>query len=144
MPHRFCTHLQDYGTLYQQAGDAYHACNEALDSVLEEGPRRETVDRLAAALEAWLELDRLLREALVDLVREGRVRVPRKRTRVKKRKNAPICAECGFRIPRLAMPEWRIAGNGEVAYRGRELPFAADPLEEAAEPVPSGAEEVGS
>lgn len=141
MPHRFCAHLQDYGQLYQQAEEAYRACNEWLDGVLQDGPGRESLDRLTAALENWLERDRLLREALVELAGEGRVRIPKKkRGQTWNRRSAPICSECGFRIPRLTMPEWKVAGNGLVSYRGCELPLNAPDGERD---VPSGTEEVG-
>lgn len=142
MSHRFCSHLHEYGQLYTQAEEAYRACNDGLDSVLAEGPDRESLDRLTVAVENWLERNRLLREALVDLVSQGQVRIPKKKKKgqSRTRRTAPICAVCGFRIPRLTTPEWRVAGNGEVAFRGRELPRNESAVEQEA---PSGAEEVG-
>lgn len=137
MPQSFCQHLQDYADLYQRAEEAYRACNDGLDQVLGDGPDRAGLDRLTAALEAWLERDRLLREGLVELVRDGRVRIPKKKAgRSRSRKSVPICAECGFRIPRLEMSEWRVAANGEVAYRGHDLSGEVA--------AASGAEKVGA
>lgn len=142
MSDRFCSHLQEYGRLFGQAEEAYRTCNEGLDTVLAEGPERESLDRLTVAVENWLERDRLLREALVELVGQGRVRLPKRKKpgQGRVRKSAPICAECGFRIPRLTTPEWRVAGNGVVAFRGCELPLN-DPAAE--QEALSGAEEVG-
>jgi len=149
MTDRFCEHLEQYAQVFEAAEAAYFACNEQVDVILA-GATGEAMDQLAALLEAWLARDRLLREALVELVAAGAVRIPKrkrgsrngKRKGKGKGKGRPICAECGSKVPRLETPEWHFAGNGAAAFRGRELPLTE--IEFAAgEAVASRAEEVG-
>ena len=123
MSPRFCKHLEEYGSLYTRAEAAYIQCNNLVDRVLDEGPDVELVESLTAALEEWLEGAQELRTALLDLVADGKVRIPKKKCKASHRQQLTICSECKFKIPTLKFPEWKFAENGTVSFRGEDLPL---------------------
>lgn len=122
MAHRFCEHLQDYGSLFAQAEAAYHYCNELVDSILADGLADGNGDALSAAVAAWVLADKVLRDSLVELARAGRVQVPRKKQHAIKRHGTIRCSQCGFKILKLKYADWEVAANGLVQYHGDELP----------------------
>ncbi|MDX2472785.1 MAG: hypothetical protein QNL91_03685 [Candidatus Krumholzibacteria bacterium] len=136
MAHTFCEHLVDYGAQYKATEAAYRQCVSLLDKLMSGGPDQSLVELVTAALQDWAVEDQKLRDLLVAEVKAGHVRVPsgivhhegpraeKNRRRAKKRGH-PICAACKFAVPRLAYPEWKFAHNGEVSFRGLELPLAA-------------------
>ena len=121
MPTRFCEHLQEYGSLYAEAEEAYRRCNSLVEEILADGPDAEKVEELNGALEAWLQHDQGLRDALVELVTSDKVRIPKKKRNARKRHGVSHCTECRFEIPKLMFSEWEIAYNGTVAFQGDEI-----------------------
>ena len=65
---------------------------------------------------------------LVELVKNGRVRVPRRMIRPGPHRHGAgtqgsiICATCHRALPRLKYTDWQFAHNGVVTYRGRDFP----------------------
>ena len=128
MAQRFCDHLQDYGALYERVETCEARCNELFAGILANGSNPAAVGELIGAVEAWRQVDRELRAALVELVSEGRILIPKKKPRAVMRHGAPCCSECGLRIPKLRLQGWEIAANGAVAFQGRELAAGTAPL----------------
>lgn len=132
MEHQFCAHLDQYGGQYARTEASYRQCVSLLDRLMSGGPDRAPVSLVTAALREWSAEDEKLRAMLVSEVQAGRVLVPSGivgrldasaayRRRRAKQNSHPICAVCRFVIPRLEYPEWNLAHNGEVAFRGQEL-----------------------
>ncbi len=132
MAHQFCDHLDQYGVQYTRTEASYRQCVSLLERLMSDGPNQELVVLVTTALREWAQEDQKLRDMLVREVQAGRVRVPSgivrrqdvtaaKRRRRAKRKGHPVCAECRFIIPRLEVPEWKFAHNGEVSFQGQEL-----------------------
>lgn len=123
-----CSHLEDYATQYRLVEAAYHQCVTLIDAVLADGPGDGRAGVLAGALVDWRTKDARLRDLLLELVRSGRVRVPRRLVAAGVRRHAVrpqgsiICATCRRTLPRLRYAEWQFAHNGTVTFRGRELP----------------------
>jgi hypothetical protein len=123
----FCTHLDDYSAQFAATEVAYRQCVVLVDSIVAEGCANGRSPAVIKAIEDWRQQDSRLRAMLVDLVKAGRVRIPR-------RMNAPghhrhpgavqdhiICASCRRAVPRLKYEEWKFAHNGVVSYRGNEF-----------------------
>jgi hypothetical protein len=126
MSNQICTHLENYAAQYAQAAAAYEACLAAVDAMMSSGPEGGRAESARKALAAWRAEDENLKQQLVELVAEGRVRVPREMVRSgagrsRRGRSHLVCASCRQRVPRLAYPEWRFAHNGVVTYRGEEL-----------------------
>lgn len=123
-----CTHLEDYGTQYRLVEAAYRQCVGLIDAVVAEGPGGGRAGALAAAIGDWRAKDAVLRDQLLELVKAGRVRVPRRLVAAGARRHATrpqgsiICSTCRRTLPRLKYGEWQFAHNGTVTFRGRELP----------------------
>lgn len=122
-----CSHLNDYGIQFAVTESAYRQCVRLLDDVMAEGPGQRRAPQLIGAIEAWRREDERLRELLVELVRAGRVRVPRKMANAGFRHHGAasqgtiICAACRHAVPRLRYAEWQFAHNGTISYRGAEI-----------------------
>lgn len=126
----FCEHLKEYEELYELAEAAGRQCNETLVAALESEADPERMVAVSRAIEDWLAADRVLREALVELVVSGAVKIPKKKYAAKRRRGFARCAECGFRIPKLKITDWEFAGNGIAAFRGEEF-TPPEPVETA-------------
>ncbi|MBU8872076.1 MAG: hypothetical protein KOO60_14505 [Gemmatimonadales bacterium] len=124
MSSRFCEHLEEYGSIYTRAEASYLQCNSLVERVLDEGPSPALVELLKSALDEWLSNGLELRTALVGLVGEGRVRIPRKKPPASRRPGLTRCSECRFEIPTLKFDEWKFACNGAVSFQGQEFPMA--------------------
>lgn len=125
-----CTHLEDYAAQYRLVEAAYRQCVTRVDTLLAEGPAGDRAQQVAGALAAWRAEDAKLREMLLAMVRDGRVRVPRRMAKAGPHRHGAgvqgtiICAACRRAVPRLHYAEWQFAHNGTATYRGRELPAA--------------------
>lgn len=123
-----CSHLEDYATQYRLVEDAYRLCVSLIDAVVAEGPGDGRAGTLAGAISDWRAKDARLRDLLLELVKAGRVRVPRRLVAAGGRRHAVrpqgsiICSTCRRTLPRLTYAEWQFAHNGTVTFRGRELP----------------------
>ncbi|MBK8167508.1 MAG: hypothetical protein IPK64_16310 [bacterium] len=123
-----CSHLEDYATQFEAVEAAYRQCVARVDAVLADGPGDGRAGALAGALGDWRAQDSRLRELLLELVKAGRVRVPRRLVAAGARRHAVrpqgsiICSTCRRTLPRLHYAEWKFAHNGTVTFRGRELP----------------------
>ncbi len=124
MSPRFCEHLEEYGSLYIRTEASYYQCNDLVARIIAEGPEPGLVDLLTTTLDEWLSEGRELRDALVELVAEGRVRVPGKNLQCLNDNGLIRCSECRFEIPKLRFPEWEFSGNGKVFFQGEELSVA--------------------
>lgn len=122
-----CGHLNDYGAQFAATESAYRLCVRLLDDVMAEGSGQGRAPQLSGAIEAWRREDGRLRELLVELVRAGRVRVPRKMANAGPHHHGAatqgsiICAACRHAVPRLRYAEWQFAHNGTISYRGSEI-----------------------
>ena len=123
-----CSHLNEYGTQFGAAESAYRRCVQLLDAVMAEGPDQGGAPSLVGAIEDWRRQDERLRELLVELVKAGQVRVPRRMVAPgahHRGGGAPgtilICTTCRHAVPRLKYAEWQFAHNGTVSYRGDEF-----------------------
>jgi hypothetical protein len=123
-----CTHLEDYANQFRLAEGAYRECVRLTDAVLAEGPGAGRAKLLGESLADWRAKDARLRDLLLELVKAGRVRVPRRLLAAGAHRHAGgqqgtmICATCRRALPRLRYSEWQFAHNGTVTFRGRELP----------------------
>lgn len=124
-----CSHLSDYGAQYMITEAAYGQCVRLLDDVMAGGPGQGRAPQLIKAIEDWRQQDERLRVLLVELVKAGRVRVPRRMAASGAHhhgataQGAIICAACRHAVPRLKYAEWQFAHNGTVSYRGNEVPI---------------------
>lgn len=121
-----CQHLEDYGVQFGATETAYRRCVRLVDAILADGPGDGRAGDVARAIEEWRQQDSRLRELLVELVRAGRVRVPRRLLaprvhRVSTSHGTLVCASCRRSVPRLKYAEWQFAHNGTVSYRGNEF-----------------------
>ena len=121
-----CTHLEDYGVQFDATETAYRRCVRLVDAILADGPGDGRAADAARAIEEWRQHDTRLRELLGELVKAGRVRVPRRMTiprthRTTSRQGTLVCAACRRPVPRLKYPEWQFAHNGTVSFRGNEF-----------------------
>ena len=123
-----CTHLDDYGAAFAATEAAYRQCVQLVDAIMAEGPGDGRAGQVARAIDDWRQHDGRLRALLVDLVRDGRVRVPRRMTAPGRHRHAGgerqghiVCAACRRSVPRLKYEEWKFAHNGVVSYRGTEF-----------------------
>lgn len=122
-----CSHLSDYAAQFAATESAYRQCVSRLDAVRAEGPDQGRAPALTRAIEDWRQQDDRLRTLLVELVRAGRVRVPRRMAapgphhRGTPPQGHIICAACRNAVPRLRYAEWQFAHNGTVSYRGDEF-----------------------
>ena len=121
-----CTHLEDYGVQFGATETAYRRCVGLVDAILADGPGGGRAAEAARAIGDWRQQDTRLRELLVELVKAGRVRVPRRMTiqrthRKTAHQGSLVCAACRRAVPRLKYPEWQFAHNGTVSYRGNEF-----------------------
>lgn len=123
-----CVHLEDYTTQYRLTETAYHECVRLVDAVLAEGPGGGRAQLVAKAIEDWRGQDERLRTLLVELVKAGRVRVPRRLAAPGAHRHGAgmqgtiICATCRRSVPRLKYAEWQFAHNGVITFRGQALP----------------------
>lgn len=124
-----CTHLEDYAAQFKLVEASYRQCVGLVDGLLAEGPAEGRAQQVSAALAAWRAEDTKLRDLLLAMVKEGRVRVPRRMAKAGPHhhhgagsQGAIICATCRRAVPRLKYAEWQFAHNGTASYRGRELP----------------------
>ena len=124
-----CSHLGDYGTQFTITEAAYGQCVRLLDDVMADGPGQGRAPQLLKAIGDWRQQDERLRGLLVELVRAGRVRVPRRMAAPGAHHHGAtaqgtiICAACRHAVPRLKYAEWQFAHNGTVSYRGNEVPI---------------------
>jgi hypothetical protein len=122
-----CTHLDDYGAQFAATETAYRQCVQLVDAILADGPGNGRAQQVATAIDDWRQHDGRLRALLVDLVKDGRVRVPRRMTAPGHHRHAGelqghiVCATCRRTVPRLKYEEWKFAHNGVVSYRGTEF-----------------------
>lgn len=121
-----CQHLEDYGVQFAATESAYRRCVILVDAVLADGPGDGRAADVTRAVEEWRQQDARLRELLVELVRAGRVRVPRRLTVQRAHRTSHIhgslvCAACRRSVPRLRYAEWQFAHNGVVSYRGNDF-----------------------
>lgn len=122
-----CTHLEDYAAQFKVVEAAYRQCIGQVDGLLAEGPADGRAQQVAGSLAAWRAEDAKLRELLLLMVRDGRVRVPRRMAKAGSHhhgagtQGAIICATCRRAVPRLRYAEWQFAHNGTATFRGREL-----------------------
>lgn len=123
-----CTHLEDYAAQFRLVEAAYRQCVGLVDGLLAEGPGDGRAQQVAGALAAWRAEDAKLRDLLLAMVRDGRVRVPRRLARTGPHQHrgagvqgTMICATCRRTVPRLRYAEWQFAHNGTATFRGREL-----------------------
>lgn len=123
-----CTHLEDYANQFRLAEGAYRECVRLTDAVLAEGPGAGRAKLLGESLADWRAKDARLRDLLLELVKAGRVRVPRRLLAAGPHRHSGgpqgtmICATCRRSLPRLRYSEWQFAHNGTITFRGRELP----------------------
>lgn len=124
-----CVHLEDYTTQYRLVEASYQQCVRLVDAVLAEGPGNGRAQLVSNAIEEWRQHDGRLRALLVDLVKAGRVRLPRRMVTPGQYRHAPgtqgtiVCATCRRAVPRLRYAEWQFAHNGTITYRGNALPL---------------------
>jgi hypothetical protein len=116
-----CRHLSDYRDQFAAAESAYAAVLALLDRAERAGDVADVREALAPRLATWLEAVSGLRALLVDLVREGRVVVPRNKHAL------PRCRICRCSLRRLEYPEWEFAEDGSVSYRELLVAAAAEP-----------------
>jgi hypothetical protein len=122
-----CTHLDDYGTQFAATEAAYRQCVALVDAIVAEGPGNGRAPTVIKAIEDWRQHDNRLRALLVDLVKAGRARIPRRMAAPGHHRHAGgmqdhiICASCRRAVPRLKYEEWKFAHNGVVSYRGNEF-----------------------
>jgi len=122
-----CTHLDDYGAQFAATEAAYRQCMQLVDAILADGPGNGRARQVATAIDDWRQHDGRLRALLVDLVKGGRVRVPRRMTAPGHHRHAGgprghiVCATCRRSVPRLKYEEWKFAHNGVVSFRGTEF-----------------------
>ncbi len=122
-----CTHLEQYGAQFTTTEAAYRKCVQLVDAIMAEGPGEGRAAMVAAALEEWRQNDGRLRVLLVELVKSGRVRLPRRMVVQGMHRHAAgtqgtiICATCRRTVPRLKYSEWKFAYNGSVSFRGQEF-----------------------
>jgi len=138
MAHEFCDHLDEYGVQYTRTEASYRQCVNLLERIMADDRPLELTGLVATAVLDWTAEDERLREMLVEQVGAGKVRVPShivkhfdagayQTLRVTPKSEHPICADCGFSVPRLAYPEWKLAANGEASFQGQDL-VLSDPL----------------
>ena len=122
-----CPHLDDYGAQFAATEAAYRQCVVLVDAIVAQGPGSGRAPSVIKAIEDWRQQDGRLRALLVDLVKAGRVRIPRRMAAPGHRRQADgmqdhiICASCRRSVPRLKYEEWKFAHNGVVSYRGNEF-----------------------
>jgi hypothetical protein len=122
-----CSHLEQYASQFTVTEAAYRLCVQRVDAVLAEGPGNGRAPLVTKAIEDWRQQDEQLRSLLVELVKAGRVRVPRRMTAPAPHRHnvgmqgTIICATCRRTVPRLKYTDWQFAHNGVVTYRGREF-----------------------
>ena len=121
MSPRFCEHLEEYGSLYTRVEASYLQCNDLVARILSEGADAELVESLTVALDEWLLAGQELRSALVDLVADGRVLIPKMKPHARKRHGSFRCSKCRFEIPTLKFSDWQFAGNGTVSFQGEDF-----------------------
>jgi hypothetical protein len=132
MAHKFCDHLDEYGVQYTRTEASYRQCVNLLERIMDENSPGGLTSLVASAVKEWTEEDEKLRAMLVAAVVAGKVWVPtaivknaaqispRSRHSAKEKEH-PVCAECGFAVPRLNYPEWKLAANGEVSFKDQDL-----------------------
>ncbi len=122
-----CTHLEQYGAQFTATEAAYRKCVQLVDAIMAEGPGEGRAQMVAAALAEWRQQDGQLRVLLVDLVKSGRVRLPRRMVAPGAHRHAAgtqgtiICATCRRTVPRLKYAEFKFAYNGTVSFRGQDF-----------------------
>lgn len=123
-----CVHLEDYTAQYRLTEAAYQQCVRLVDAVLAEGPGSGRARLVTEAVEEWRKQDESLRALLLDLVKAGRVRLPRRMATPGVHRHAPgtqgtiICTTCRRTVPKLKYAEWQFAYNGTITFRGEALP----------------------
>ena len=122
-----CIHLEDYGAQFIATEAAYRQCVKLVDAIMAEGPEDGQAASVTRAIEEWRQHDGRLRALLVDLVKSGRVRIPKRMATPGHHRHAGgtyghiVCATCHRFVPRLKYEEWKFAYNGVVSYRGNEF-----------------------
>lgn len=122
-----CSHLEDYRVQFAATEAAYRQCVQLVESVLAEGPGSGRADLVVRAIGDWRLQDDRLRALLLELVKAGRVRVPRRLIAPGHHRHGAgsqgsiICAACRRAVPRLKYAEWQFAHNGTVTFRGHEF-----------------------
>ncbi|MFT5234532.1 MAG: hypothetical protein ACI9UK_001893 [Candidatus Krumholzibacteriia bacterium] len=135
MAHQFCDHLDEYGVQYTRTEASYRQCVNLLERIMDENAPGGLTSLITSAVREWTEEGEKLRTMLVTAVAVGEVRVPTAivknaaqkspRSRQSSKENEhPICAACGFAVPRLDYPEWKLAANGNVSFKDQELVFS--------------------
>jgi hypothetical protein len=114
----FCKHLEQYGQLYEQVEDSYRQCVNLMDRLVIDKTEVGLVDELKEALQNWMNENRELREMFAELAAEGKLDLP------EKPELATQCKICRASVPRLIFSEWDFLDNGQVTYRGNQLPIA--------------------
>ncbi len=129
---RFCPHMQDYGELFIRAEAAYRAFNAMVDRAVAEEDTPDLRRALDNALEDWQRETRALREKFRELYEQGRILLPKgalqKHGHGSRHQGHGKCSDCFKPIPRLEYPEWQIAHNGAVNFRGEELDLEQEDL----------------
>ena len=126
-----CVHLGDYRAQYVAAQAVYQRCLQCVDGIMSLGPEEGRAQLARRAIEEWRREDARLRDLLVELTRNDRVRIPRKMAlgRTQRRsggnQGTVICAICHQAVPKLRYPEWQFAHNGTISYRGQDFEWRA-------------------
>ena len=126
MRKRFCSHLDDYGAKFIQAEASYRHCLSLIDRIMAaetESPEGALADLLSEAVETWRQETLDLRQTFAELVKEGRIRLPRRR------RKKPVCPVCKRPVPRLVFSEWEIPEEGPVRFRGEDLEVTPQPVQ---------------
>ncbi len=126
MPQRFCGHLEEYGVQFVKTERAYAEFNAMVDRAVAEADVPELRAALEKSLDQWQRETGKLRDMFMKLYEAGRILLPKgalSRTRGHGAEGAgqAKCSDCFRELPRLVYPEWQIAHNGAVNFRGEEL-----------------------
>ncbi len=134
MPQKFCTHLDEYRVLFVRAEAAYRAFNAMMDRVVLEPDDANLAQALDTALQDWQLETKTLRSKFVELFKAEKIKLPRGALNSghhhsSSPRGPARCSECLCEIPRLDFPEWQLAHNGTVNFRGEEwAPSEAEPV----------------
>ncbi len=126
MPERFCSHLEEYGVLFIKTEAAYQVFNTMMDRAVSEQDETDLCRSLEKALEDWQQATRALRDRFLELFNSGRILLPKGALAHGNKRGLNLsghakCSDCYREIPRLVFPEWQLAHNGAVNFRGEEL-----------------------
>jgi len=125
VPQRFCQHLEEYGVQFVKTEAAYKAFNALVDRAVAEEDTSDLRRALERALDDWQREVRTLRNMFMELYNAGRILLPK--NALNRHHHEPghmgqaRCSDCFRDIPRLVYPEWQLAHNGAVNFRGEEL-----------------------